>query len=129
MGYYSDVVLALNENGKALLNKKIAELKEQDTETWQAVDSLLNNYVDHKQEDPISGAIMYNFAMLKWYDSFTDIGFVVDFINTLSSEDYLFIRIGEDIDDIQREGSFFDNPFNIEVISTIQYAFLSEVET
>ncbi|SHN72708.1 hypothetical protein [Desulfovibrio litoralis] len=121
MGYYSEVVLALNEKAKALLDVQIAEIKIKDEAIWTVVDSLLNNSVDHKIEHPTNGAILYHFGMIKWYESFLDIGFISDFINKLNNSDYLFIRIGESIDDIEKNGEFVDNPFNIEVISTIQY--------
>ena len=39
----------------------------------------------------------------------------MDTLKELDDEDYRFIRIGEDYDDTEVMGSFWDNPFDFEL--------------
>ena len=44
---------------------------------------------------------------------------IADTIRELSDEDYHFIRIGEDYDDIDVRGTFLDNPFELSIQRSI----------
>jgi len=37
----------------------------------------------------------------------------------LESDDFLFLRIGEDMNDNEERGSFWDNPFELSILRTI----------
>lgn len=61
------------------------------------------------------GSRLYVCDYLKWYNSYPDIEYLERFMNSLNDEDYLFIRIGEEYDDTEYRGVFFDNPFELGV--------------
>jgi len=49
----------------------------------------------------------------KWYAEFDEVAFVAKLMDSLPDEDFLFIRLGEDYDDITIRGNFCGTPFNI----------------
>lgn len=40
----------------------------------------------------------------------------------LDDEDFLFIRIGEDFEDIEILGRYWENPFNLDVVRTVEFS-------
>ena len=47
---------------------------------------------------------------------------VEDYLGDLHTEDYLFIRIGEDINDIEVCGDYVDNPLGMSMDRTISFS-------
>ncbi|MCL2123661.1 MAG: hypothetical protein FWH34_06175, partial [Desulfovibrionaceae bacterium] len=74
MGYRSDVGLCLTENGKKILDDKLAGL-EAGTEKTRHIHELLNSPRD-KREDSESGAVAWLWEYLKWYWDYDDVGFI-----------------------------------------------------
>lgn len=52
---------------------------------------------------------------MKWYADFEDVSFVESFMADLKYEEYYFIRVGEDYDDIKVNGGFCDNPLGLRI--------------
>lgn len=103
MGYRSEVLLALKPKARALLSTYIArggQLAALFTDEEADID---------KRND---GDITYRWDSIKWYDSYPEIGAIIDFMARLDNEDleeeYKFIRIGEDADDNETRGYGFD---------------------
>ena len=71
-------------------------------------------YAQKHITDP-SGVELYYWDTYKWYIEFPEIKWITDFIDSLSPEEYKFIRIGEDYDDIEYSGCFYDGPFNVSI--------------
>jgi hypothetical protein len=93
MGYRSDVIIAIKKEVKAksvLLNTKLPEMltEEADEYTVEAI-----------------GIIYYEMEGIKWYQAYPEIIEVEDFLNTLSLEDYQFIRTGEEPGDVENHGN------------------------
>ena len=66
-----------------------------------------------REED---GCRLYHTSWMKWYENDSDypiVQAVMDYLSELDDEDFLFIRIGDDVGDIEEVGYFFDNPFNL----------------
>ena len=40
---------------------------------------------------------------------------IKDFFDDIASEDFLWLRMGEFDDDIEKLGSFYNNPFNLSI--------------
>lgn len=120
MGYYSDTALALTGKGVDTLNKKLAA-----PETSEAmrneVQSLLSQ-ADSHYTDPNSGAEVWHWAWSKWYSHFPEVAFVESLMDEVDDEDYRFIRIGEDCDDTEVRGRFWENPFGMELTRNIVLA-------
>ena len=56
---------------------------------------------------------------MKWYEEFPDVGFVEKLLAELDWSDFLFIHIGEKLDEIDTRGSFRDPPLNLGISRSI----------
>jgi hypothetical protein len=100
MGYCSEVALAFSaEMEKEFLKK----LKKQNPEVQRGIDGA-----DFYTKD---GCTLRVWQMVKWYTDFPEVQFIEDFINSLDddgdeavAEQYRFLRIGENLDDIEDRG-------------------------
>ena len=113
MGYYSDVALCLTKNGMDQLKTALAEAERNKPDSFAAIKMLIGD--EPSKIDEGSGSVVFLWEGEKWDDEFDEIEFVEEFMDNLSHEDFLFIRIGEDYDDIEIRGSFCGTPFNISV--------------
>jgi len=108
MGYRSDVGLCLTKNGKKTLEAKVAGLKPE-ADSTKHIHELLAS--PRKREDPESGAVAWHWEHLKWYFDFEDVSFFENLLQDLDYEEYFFIRVGEENDDTDVRGGFWENPF------------------
>lgn len=117
MGYRSDVGLALTQSAVQTLNKKLNAL-DKTSEAFSVITDFFT-YADKNFEDTDSGSEVYLWEYVKWYQEVSDVGFVEKLLAELDWCDFLFIRIGDDLDDIETRGGFWDNPFDLGVSRTI----------
>jgi hypothetical protein len=111
MGYRSDVGLCLTDTGRKTLEARLAELETEDEKT-RHIRNLLNTSGD-KREDQDSGAVAWYWESVKWYADYDDVSFIENLLKELDAEDYYFIRVGEENDDTEVRGGFWDNPFGM----------------
>lgn len=109
MGYRSQVVIALNK-----------DQYEQDLLLHEAFPSLLREKPVYTCED----YVIWDWASLKWYEGYPDVKEVDAYFNhlcELETETPLhgFIRVGEDLDDVEILGDPFH--FNIDIVREITY--------
>lgn len=113
MGYYSDVCLLLNKNGVAILKEKLSSPDICDT-TRSEVKSLLAD-ADRHLVDTDSGAECWKWDDVKWYSGdpkyYPDVDFIEKLMLELPEEDFRFMRVGEDYDDLEANGYYLDDPF------------------
>ena len=117
MGYRSDVGLALSKSGAIRLQEKLNTL-DKNSETYFNVTNLLEYTHSHRKHEE-SGAELYLWDYLKWYDNYSDVRFIEDLMGELEDEEFLFLRLGEDMNDNEEKGSFWDNPFQLSILRTI----------
>lgn len=113
MGYYSDVALALTGNGlqsykDALASRKLSEkIRKEVTLFFSSAD-------DHVQD---ANSECWKWTGVKWYvgdpEYFPEIDFIEELLTQIDEEDYRFLRIGEDVDDIETRGLWLDDPFGL----------------
>ena len=113
MGYYSNVALCLTKNGMDQLKTALAEAEKTNPGNFAAIKMLIGG--EPSKIDEGSGSVVFLWEGEKWYDEFDEIAFVGKLMDNLPHEDFLFIRIGEDYDDIETRGNFCGTPFNISV--------------
>ncbi|MCQ4860542.1 hypothetical protein NE637_05170 [Desulfovibrio desulfuricans] len=65
--------------------------------------------------DERTGFVVFLWKRKKWDDEFAEVAFVKAFMDSLPSDDFLFIRLGEDYDDIETRGNFRGKPFGMYV--------------
>lgn len=102
---------------EALNNKLVAQ--ETSEETRREVQDLLSQ-ADSHYTDSNSGAAVWHWAWSKWYSDFPEVAFVESLMHEMNDEDYRFIRIGEDYDDTEVRGCFWENPFGMELNRSIE---------
>ena len=108
MGYYSDVALCLTKNGMDQLKTSLAEAEKNNPDNFAAIKMLIGG--EPNKIDEGSGSVVFLWEGEKWYDEFDEIAFVGEFMNNLPHEDFLFIRLGKDYDDIETRGNYRCNP-------------------
>lgn len=124
MGYRSDVGLALTKNGVDTLHTRL-DSQEVSDELRAKVEDLLN-HADEHYVDKDSGAAIWYWEWIKWYGGnslyYEDIKFIEDTLKSLNDDDYRFIRIGEEYDDTEMFGDFWENPFDFDLSREIRFS-------
>jgi len=106
MGYCSDVGLCLNPEATQLFNKALESLS---PEFAEKIKEFLNDANKYERD----GAVCFCWDWIKWYDVFDDVKFIQDFIADLEFDKFLFIRLGDDVEDTEMYGRYYGNPFNM----------------
>ena len=113
MGYRSDVALALTENGIKIFNQMLAS---SDAVVQYDVSHLMAFAKQHRC-DTETKSECWLWHSVKWFTGdpvcYRDIRFIESVLDKLDERDYYFVRIGEDMDDNEIRGLWFDNPFEI----------------
>ena len=119
MGYYSDVALCLTKNGMDQLKIALAEAERDKPDSFAAIKILIGD--EPSRTDESTGAVVFLWKGEKWYEEFAEMAFVAKLMDSLPSEDFLFIRLGEDYDDIETRGSYCGKPFGMYVERKIAF--------
>ena len=119
MGYRSQVVLAI---GKEIQPHFMAALSVCNAATVLVFNDANRFDRDYYQDG--SGHWLLHWDAIKWHDSYEDIGTIQKFVEATvddcyelgeddgdSSEHIKFVRVGEDIDDIEHRGYGFDDVY------------------
>ena len=117
MGYYSNVALCLTKNGMDQLKTVLAEAEKNNPDNFAAIKILIGD--EPSRTDERTGAVVFLWEGEKWYEEFAEMAFVAKLMDSLPSEDFLFIRIGEDYDDIETRGSYQCNPQRVRIAREI----------
>lgn len=123
MGYYSDAALCLSPTGSQRLGDELARARslENQEDIFHIESFFDSSALKVESED----AVLYVWKRLKWYEhmaaEFPHIRFTRDFVNQLEPQDFLFMRIGEEIEDIEEKGMYFDNPFEARLSLKIEF--------
>lgn len=112
MGYRSDIALALTGQSLIAFKDRIKQLPEK---IRGEVEDLLNGYADRHIVE--NGNECWLWKDLKWYtyapEYYPDVDFVDRFLDEADSNDFYFVRIGEDYEDNEIRGDWWDNPFGL----------------
>ena len=120
MGYRSEVGLALTKDGVEVLERKLAspELRQ---EIRELIREFFDNADKHAKEEK-RGQEAWYWDYRKWYTEFPEVAFLEQLISELPDKDFRFIRIGEDYDDTEVRGGFWENPFDMELGRYISFS-------
>lgn len=101
MGYRSQVAFKTTSEGYIILKRFNDEIEEKTNRPLYCAEI-------RKTED---GFYKITFDDVKWYDSYTDIQNFIKGMDILDEQDipYKFIRLGEDIDDIEVRDNYTDD--------------------
>ena len=120
MGYRSDVALILDKESVIKLHAAIAD-SSLNEETRKEVNDLFAHPSRHLH-DPEGGSELWYWDSVKWYSDYPDVSFIENFISeNCDLDNYRFMRVGEEWDDIEVEGCLFDDPFDLYVERRIKF--------
>lgn len=102
MGYRSDV-------GLAITNQGLTELIEEDINLTNLIKDGLSDVDEHLQSDDCNHLFVW--TSIKWDDSFADVAAIQKRLREIDSSCFRFIRIGENISDIEEAGTWYNNDF------------------
>ena len=111
MGYYSEVALVLKKEANGKLLQAIKSESEY-------VQELIEKWPERHEVNEKTGEILYSWNSIKWYGD--ECEFLNNFLKELDSEDYRFMRLGEEYGDIDEHGQFYDCAFNLIATSAIE---------
>ena len=117
MGYYSDVALCLTKNGMDQLKSALIQAERNNPENFAAIKMLIAG--EPSKIDEGTGAVVFLWEGEKWYAEFDEVAFVAKLMDSLPDQDFLFIRLGEDYDDIETRGSYQCNPQRVRITREI----------
>jgi hypothetical protein len=110
MGYRSEVALCLSPAGEALLQKNLAKMQESlPKQEFLYIANFFNVPVDILKED---GSVLHYWNWCKWYDEYAEVQLAHRVISELENEEFLFLRVGDDHDDIEERGHYYESPFS-----------------
>lgn len=124
MGYHSEVGLCLAAQAQAkletcLLNPTSGE-EAYSPEEETAIREFFNSAETRKDE--ASGAVAYYWPRTKWYSDYPEVRFIESFLIPLDEMEYYFLRLGEDDDDTEVLGGFWENPLKMALNRSISFA-------
>ena len=90
MGYRSDVAIFLTN--ACYVRHKVLE-------------NLFPELIKEFDKSMHKNGVLYEMNGVKWYDSYQDVQQVYEWLEQLDDEEYGFIRIGEETEDIEYRGS------------------------
>ena len=124
MGYRSKVALALTSKGVGTLENRLAS-----SEICEEVRKRIQEFLDHPDKhtrDEDTGQEAWYWDSLKWYTDdpvhFPDVDFIEKLLSEMPYGDYRFIRIGEDYDDTEMRGAFWESSLSMEVVKYINFS-------
>lgn len=119
MGYRSDVALALSPNGVTAVHATLQDTRlSEDVRT--AFACLLGSAYEHRKDEH-TGAACLCWVWIKWYPEYTGVALMESLLTSLPADDYLFIRLGEDVTDTEIVGDYYNNPFGLDMRRTIVF--------
>ena len=119
MGYRSNIALAMSKKVKNEFYRKLASEKV-NNETRKEVKSLFESATQHLT-DPDTGAEVWYWSDLKWYQGYSDVDFIEGVLSELNDDEFYFVRVGEDYEDNDIRGWWSDNPFGITFCTEIVF--------
>jgi len=102
MGYISRLAIAVDEPHAGEFKSLVKAIDAQPDEEFVLED----------------GSYVIKFDGSKWYEEFSDVSLIEEYLMGLDSEEYGYLRIGEESSDVEYKGSPWD--FNIAHISYIE---------
>ena len=118
MGYRSEVCIAMTDDATRLFRTILDHLPSSHEVHDLVVhaDSHSHHLIKKDQhKDPATDcdSRMY-WDSVKWYDGYDCVGFIEEFMESIPEEDYRFVRIGEESDDVQEAGDYWESDVHIQ---------------
>ena len=112
MGYRSDIRIRTTKKGFEILEKEIQK-KLKEKELTEDYNLLKMAEITVKTEDKTE-VVTIDWQYLKWYESYAEVNIIMSSLSALAEKDidYQYMRIGEEIDDIEEIWSVNNDSFD-----------------
>ena len=109
MGYRSEVALALTQDA-AKLFKAICD---HNSGLKSLIEDCDTTYGWEESEIEQGYTTKLHWTHIKWYDGYLEIDQIQEFMNNVDEEEWHFLRIGEETEDIDQQGAFWESDMYI----------------
>ena len=109
MGYRSEVALIMKQDLANDLIEYILQITSVERDDIQDLLDSANSIVTKDY------SILYYWNFTKWYLDSPGIIAIYKLLRNAPEKTYLLLRLGEEVDDIETLGSFYDNPFDARI--------------
>lgn len=111
MGYRSEVAIALTSEAA----KKLLVLQDFCPELKQLINDADDQFNFDEDSIKLNADAKFHWSYVKWYDSYTEIQQMETFLyNLLECDDFLLLRIGEETDDMEIQGHYWESDMCIQ---------------
>ena len=124
MGYRSEVVLVVGKEVMPQFMVTMAKCRGARAMCWDGTTERVKDYAEE-------GSIFFRWDHVKWYDSYEEVQAIEDFMDWCECEDidvdgdshaaidfFRFVRVGEDVEDVEQRGMGF---WDVGVARSIAY--------
>jgi len=113
MGYRSEVCIALTDDAVRVLSTILEHLPASHEarnllRDAQIQPGYLSDFQAHKDSSKDCELKLY-WDYVKWYEGYECVDFVETFLQEIPHEDYRFVRVGEESDDVEERGDYYDS--------------------
>ena len=117
MGYYSEVGLVLTKKGFEQMEAELTAVE--DKALRNEIEDLLSSA--DCQHTASNGDHLWTWEWMKWYPEFREISWLETCLKAMANEDFYFLRIGEEHDDVFISGDCWDNTFKMGLSRSIYF--------
>lgn len=117
MGYYSEVGLVLTKKGFEQMEAALTAVE--DKALRNEIEDLLSSA--DCQHTASNGDHLWTWEWMKWYPEFREISWLETCLKAMADEDFYFLRIGEEHDDVFISGDCWDNTFKMGLSRSIYF--------
>ncbi len=124
MGYHSEVGLCLAAQAHAKLESCLLNPTNGEDAYSPEEETAIREFFSSAEtrKDEASGAVAYYWSRTKWYSEYPEVRFVESFLIPLDEMEYYFLRLGDDEDDTEVLGGFWENPLKMALNRSISFA-------
>ena len=102
MGYRSQVAIAFTDHAVRLLNA----ITEHEPNLAEMVSTAELSTIN-ESEDERGGKLFWDYV--KWFDEYDDVLVMENLLQYLPDEDFHFLRLGEETNDIEERGCYYES--------------------
>ena len=111
MGYRSEVCIGLTDDASRLFRTILEHVPEHHEahSLLEDAKTMIGAWQDRHKSEDLDCEDKMHWDYIKWYEGYECVDFVETFLSEcIPEEDYRFVRIGEDSDDVEQRGEYWD---------------------
>lgn len=118
---YAKIGLVLTKEAAADLDTRLAQGLARQEQTTACLIRGFFTVADVQAEDKATGQRLYVWNRTWWVSYIAEASFIRDFLLDLDPEQYLFVRVGGELGDMESKGDFLENEFGFRPVQDVEY--------